>query len=310
MGTVRRKSGDGNGRIERLIRQGLRAASFSFDLRGAVLFGSQAAGDASDESDIDLLVIACGIPLQRQRRSKEILAIKRLFPGLPLDILLMTPEEAQNNFRNHNPLFFDIAEDGVILFDPEGALQAAMQETRRYIRERGIERLGDGWRFPATRGAPTYLSRISNKEFARGMLQDAGRDHRIGQRLLEDGFFDKAVYHFGQAVEKSIKAILICFGEFRRTHLVGAVLRARCGRADMPGEWEEPLLRLADHSNEMEPDLNLSRYPGIVNDALWLPFEEYSVDDARAAEVRAAEAVEIAERFTNAWFSDPTALAT
>ena len=51
---------------------------------------------------------------KRQRRGFEIAQIKSLFSGVPLDILLITPEETASNFRNHNPLFLDIAEDGLI----------------------------------------------------------------------------------------------------------------------------------------------------------------------------------------------------
>ncbi|MBC7216794.1 MAG: HEPN domain-containing protein [Candidatus Caldatribacterium sp.] len=36
----------------------------------------------------------------------------------------------------------------------------------------------------------------------------------IGNILAKEGYFDKAVYHFQQAVEKSVKAILISFGEY------------------------------------------------------------------------------------------------
>jgi len=37
--------------------------------------------------------------------------------SLPLDILLLTPEEVISNFKNHNPLFLDIAEEGIIILD-------------------------------------------------------------------------------------------------------------------------------------------------------------------------------------------------
>ncbi len=43
-------------------------------------------------------------------------------PDFAVDILLLTPDEAHHNFLNHNPLFLDIAEEGIILFDPAGDL--------------------------------------------------------------------------------------------------------------------------------------------------------------------------------------------
>jgi hypothetical protein len=37
-----------------------------------------------------------------------------MFPKIPLDVLLLTQEEVVSNFRNHNPLFLDIAEEGFL----------------------------------------------------------------------------------------------------------------------------------------------------------------------------------------------------
>ncbi len=290
--------------VRHLILHKLERASFSFRLKGAVLFGSWARGEAQSKSDLDLLVVGGGLPPHRQRRSSQALELKRLFPGVPMDILLMSEEETHSNFRNHNPLFLDIAEDGIVLLDPDGRLEEAMLVTRQYVRERGIERINAGWRFPVAQGTPTFLSKVSNSDFARAMLIDGGRDHQIAGRLVEEAFFDKAVYHFQQAVEKSAKAVLIALGLFQRTHLVGATLRDVCGKSRVPVEWREPLLRIADCSEELEQDLSLSRYPGIVNDALWLPAEEYDAEDARAAEVKSEETLDIAGRFVKDWFSE------
>jgi len=73
----------------------------------------------------------------------------------------------------------------------------------------------------------------------------------------------------------------------------------------VPREWKARLLRAADDSEELEADLSLSRYPAIVNDVLWLPAEEYSVDDARAAQALSPEILQIAEGFAREWFSAP-----
>jgi len=254
--------------IANRLRQVLQSTCLSFDLTGEVLYGSIVRGKAILDSDIDLLAVGGGLPVERQRRSREIVQIKRLFPGLPLDILLMTTEEVRSKFENHNPLFLDIAEDGIVLLDRDGSLSKTMDATRSYVRDRGIERLDGGWRFPVERGTHTFLSQVSNLDFSRAMLEDAGRDHRIGQRLLEDAFYDKAVYHFQQAVEKSIKSMLIAMGVFRRTHIVGSVLRSICEEDRAPREWRDLLLQAANHSEELEPDVNLSRYPGIIDDAL------------------------------------------
>lgn len=69
----------------------------------------------------------------------------------------MTPEETISNFRNHNPLFLDIAVDGVIIIDNGKFLNNLINETRDYLEKSGIKRLKDGWEFPVKRGVPTIL---------------------------------------------------------------------------------------------------------------------------------------------------------
>ena len=77
-------------------------------------------------------------------------------------------------------------------------------ETREYIEKRGIKRLKGGWEFPVKRGAPTFLSRVSNKDFSKSMAKDEERDFSIAQKLLCDSFYDKSVYLSQQSVEKCI----------------------------------------------------------------------------------------------------------
>jgi predicted nucleotidyltransferase len=149
-----------------LVRVGdaLRTARPSFQIVRAVVFGSSATGGTTASSDLDLLVIARGIPRKRHRRSREAVEIKRLLPDIPVDVLLMTPDEVQSNFANHNPLFLDLAEDGILVLDEDGSLARGIRETRQDIRRRGIERTEHGWRFPAEPGVVTYLSTVSNQD--------------------------------------------------------------------------------------------------------------------------------------------------
>jgi uncharacterized protein len=91
-----------------------------------VLFGSRARGEASPESDWDLLVIAKALP---QKPFTRRLFLKRLLPSScrgALSVLARTPEE----FEAHLPsLYLDIALDGRILYDP-----------RQYAAKRLVER--------------------------------------------------------------------------------------------------------------------------------------------------------------------------
>jgi HEPN domain-containing protein/predicted nucleotidyltransferase len=286
------------------IRNLLCVGIFSFRIVSAAVFGSAAVGRATRHSDIDLLVVSANLPHQRHRRSALIAEIKRSLPGVPLDVLLLTPAEVESNFTNHNPLFLDIAEDALVLVDSDGALRQGIERTRQYVRERGIVRTATGWRFPVVAGAPTLLSNVSNRDFAQAMLDDAGRDRQIGDVLRDDSFYDKAVYHYQQAVEKAVKAILIAVGVFEKTHFVGTLLRKVTQENPVvPDSWRSRLQRAAAISEELEPDVSLSRYPGIIQNQLWLPRAEYSADRALEAGALAQEALDSATAFVDDWFT-------
>lgn len=289
-------------RLAQCLRDRLQQEQWPFLVRGAVLFGSSARGAAGTQSDVDLLVVAWNLPARRHRRKEEILRIKAAIPGVPLDVLLLTPEECEQNCRGHNPLFLDIALDGVILIDADGTLEALLAETRRYVDTHGVQRTKEGWRFPVQRRVPTPLSPVSNEEFARAMLADGARDYEIGRRLTSDGYYDKAVYHFQQAAEKAVKAILICFGSFQRTHVVGSILAGLVEEEDLPEGTREVLREAARLSSKLEPEVTFSRYPGMTEQSLWIPSEEYTSEDARSSESEAGRVIDIAQTFVRDWF--------
>lgn len=65
------------------------------------------------------------------------------------------------------------------------------------------------------------------KDFATTMLEDGEHDYEIGVHIMEKAFYDKAVYHFQQSVEKAIKVFLISLGEFKKTHFVDIFFEKR-----------------------------------------------------------------------------------
>jgi len=273
-----------------------------FTVTGAILFGSIARGTQTKDSDADLLVVAEGVHPRRNRRGDQISQIKSLFPKVPLDVLLFTREEVVSNFKNHNPLFLDIGEEGIIILDQGDFLKDLILETKTDIQARGIRRFGDGWIFPVRKGVAVPLSKVTNKDFAEGMRSDARRDYEIGITLGKAEYFDKAVYHFQQSVEKVVKAVLISQGVFQKTHLVGSILESMIAELNASEEAKEKLKELAHISKNIEPEVSFSRYPGIINDALWLPNREYRREDADDAMGGANRALEIAEDFLSDWF--------
>jgi len=276
-----------------------------FAITGAIVFGSVARGVQSQDSDADLLAVAESLHPKRNRRGGQIAQIKSMFPKIPLDVLLLTQEEVVSNFRNHNPLFLDIAEDGIIILDKDDFLKDLISEAKTYIRTRGIKRFGDGWVFPVKKGVAVPLSRVTNRDFAESMSLDARRDYEIGLTLTKAGYFDKAVYHFQQSVEKAVKAVLISQGVFQKTHFVGSILEGMINEMDASEASKERLKELARISINMEPEVSLSRYPGIIKDALWIPYKEYSREDAEEAMDKANIELKVAEDFLADWFLTP-----
>jgi HEPN domain-containing protein/predicted nucleotidyltransferase len=284
------------------IKTTLESIRFPFNVLGAVLFGSLAKGSHDRDSDIDLLVVADNINPRLHRRKKEILAIKHSLPGKALDILLLSPKEVISNFINHNPLFLDIAQDGIIIKDERNFLWDLIENTRQYIEAKNIKRLEYGWQFPVAYRAATPLSRVSNKDFAEAMLKDGERDFLIGRNLLRDEFFDKSVYHFQQSAEKCIKSVLAAFGTFQKTHFIGKVLRETIPNHPLPDQWKQKLTEIAGLSEELEPDVSLSRYPGIINNMLWMPCDEYEREDAEESLKKAETVLSAARDFCKYWF--------
>ena len=92
-------------------------------------------------------------------------------------------------------------------------------------------------------------------------------------------------------------------GIFHKTHFVGEILRATLSEHIMPTPWHEALQTLAHMSESLEPEVSLSRYPGIMQDRLWLPFDEYELQDAEQAKAKAAHVVATAKRFVAEWFA-------
>lgn len=79
-----------------------------------ILFGSRAKGTATDESDIDLVVVYSGPKSKREVR----LSVHRLFdhPDFSMDLFVLTPEEIANQKRIANSLAREITERGVVCY--------------------------------------------------------------------------------------------------------------------------------------------------------------------------------------------------
>lgn len=79
-----------------------------------ILFGSYARGTATENSDVDLLVISHStLP----RREREVRLTRQLFgSGVPYDILVLTPEEVEERLHRNGPFIREILSTGQVIY--------------------------------------------------------------------------------------------------------------------------------------------------------------------------------------------------
>ncbi|MEM0093975.1 MAG: nucleotidyltransferase domain-containing protein [Thermofilum sp.] len=120
-------------------------------LVSVVVYGSVARGEARRDSDIDLLVVAEDLPRGRFERQDLFMEVEeslrplieeaeKLGYTIEFSPLLKTPEEAART----TPLYLDMVEDAVILYDRGGFFQGVLERLRKRLEELGAERVKCG----------------------------------------------------------------------------------------------------------------------------------------------------------------------
>lgn len=113
------------------------------DLVSLVLFGSVARGTARLDSDLDILVVARGFPRSLRDRRRPLLdlwqAVRSQQGLIPVEwnLVTKTPEEA----RGHSPIYLDMVEDAVLLYDQDDFFAAVLSEMKARMQELGSRRV-------------------------------------------------------------------------------------------------------------------------------------------------------------------------
>ena len=121
------------------------------NLISLVVFGSTARGEAKKDSDLDILIIARELPKRRLRRQDlfmeieeglehELEELRKLGYNIDFSPILKTVDEA----RKPSPLYLDMIEDAVILFDREDFFRGVLEHMRSRLEELGAERVWVG----------------------------------------------------------------------------------------------------------------------------------------------------------------------
>jgi len=118
---------------------------FGTGLVSVVLFGSQARGTADRYSDIDLIVIAEGIPFD-WREQREIVNELIMSPELihsPVSIILKSPDVMKASLDTVQPLLFGILKSYEVLYDPQNFFEMQAQIYRKHMQEWDVQEIGE-----------------------------------------------------------------------------------------------------------------------------------------------------------------------
>jgi len=88
------------------------AADFSPDK--VILFGSYAYGSASEDSDVDLLVI---LEFEGKSFGKSLEILNKLDPRFSVDLIVRRPEDVTRRYAQGDPLIREAIDRGIVLYE-------------------------------------------------------------------------------------------------------------------------------------------------------------------------------------------------
>jgi len=113
-----------------------------YDVKSVILFGSAARGQAKEHSDIDIIVVASGLPELRNRDA---------LPPFPkparIQEIWMTPEEMEDMVIAKTGFLVDALLEGRVLRD-DGTAAAAREKLVASLKRLKAKRIKSGWMIP------------------------------------------------------------------------------------------------------------------------------------------------------------------
>jgi predicted nucleotidyltransferase len=99
------------------IESAARRIVAAFRPQRVVLFGSYATGKATDDSDVDLLVI---LPFRGGGFRKSLEIMNRIDVRFPLDLLARRPGDIRRRYAQGDPLVREALDRGKVLYERDG----------------------------------------------------------------------------------------------------------------------------------------------------------------------------------------------
>jgi len=86
-----------------------------YQAQQVILFGSYARGQANEDSDVDLLVIAPTTERFFQRMASVLRIVRDLRRGIPLSPIVLRPDEIKSRLKIGDQFIMEIMENGIRL---------------------------------------------------------------------------------------------------------------------------------------------------------------------------------------------------
>ncbi|MCJ7692378.1 MAG: nucleotidyltransferase domain-containing protein [Sedimentisphaerales bacterium] len=87
-----------------------------FNAKRVILFGSYAQGYATEDSDVDLLIVC---PFEGRSVDKSVEIRMRLRPKFPIDLLVRSPQKVQQRIDMGDEFMRGILEEGKVLYEAD-----------------------------------------------------------------------------------------------------------------------------------------------------------------------------------------------
>lgn len=98
----------------RQIREFSRKLVQEFRPEKVVLFGSYAKGTATQDSDVDLLIV---LPFEGKSVSKSVEMRMKLRPKFAVDLLVRTPENVRERLEMEDTFMLEVLGEGKVLYE-------------------------------------------------------------------------------------------------------------------------------------------------------------------------------------------------